>query len=770
MAHTDAKRGWMSATLHGSLAAVILLAGCTGDETAKNEPSQPAGANSCASAPALFTDKVWPSLEQACVACHASGRVAAGTKLVFATGAGTEVQNYNILRDFVANTGDLVLTKSIGLPTHGGGKPFVDANSQQYKDLAALLPTLRQSCAPPATPVPPAQAQFWQGVTFADDATTLARAAVLFAGRNPTGAELAAVSSGGANALRQTIRGYMQGPVFERFLFDVGDTHFLSPGVIVFGNNVGYNAADFPLAADLINNVNLPAGVRNRFAASARREGIELMRYIVRNDRPWTEMVSGNYTVVNGIMARYLGAQVQGAFVNQDDDNEWLPATIPNARLGTMREHAGVLSTHPWLMRFPTTATNRNRHRVYILAKQFLATDVNALAARPIDDGAQFRVPVIENPACAACHDTIDPIAAGFQNWAENNRYLPFRSAGGKDIALPASYRSNNYPKDAAGQAYYREGDNWFRDQKTPGYGASALPGGVTGNPTALQWLGQQVAADARFALGAVHFWYEGVFGRAPLKAPIDQSSPQYAAQLAAYNAQHQEFEEIAARFRAGGYKVRDLLTDLVLSRWFRAERASNLTASRAAELADIGSVNMLLPTQLNLKLAGLIGQGWADFDNPYAGLALNYGDFDGNTRITRAKSHTMMQSVTIDRLVAVRSCTFAKGDFDKPVASRLLFPNVTLADTPATAAGRDAIVANVRHLHKWLWKEDAAATDPEVQRTVKLFEDVWADRATAPTRPTTCVYNNTNDPNYTGRAWAAVLAYMIGDPKFLYE
>jgi hypothetical protein len=128
------------------------------------------------------------------------------------------------------------------------------------------------------------------------------------------------------------------------------------------------------------------------------------------------------------------------------------------------------------------------------------------------------------------------------------------------------------------------------------------------------------------------------------------------------------------------------------------------------------------------------------------------------------------MQSVTIDRLVAVRSCTFAKGDFDKPVASRLLFPNVTLADTPATAAGRDAIVANVRHLHKWLWKEDAAPTDPEVQRTVKLFEDIWADRATAPTRPTTCVYNNTNDPNYTGRAWAAVLAYMIGDPKFLYE
>jgi hypothetical protein len=56
------------------------------------------------------------------------------------------------------------------------------------------------------------------------------------------------------------------------------------------------------------------------------------------------------------------------------------------------------------------------------------------------------------------------------------------------------------------------------------------------------------------------------------------------------------------------------------------------------------------------------------------------------------------------------------------------------------------------------------------VQRTFRLFGDVWADRATASSRPVNCAYNNTNDPNYTGRTWAAVIAYMIGDPKFLFE
>jgi len=76
-------------------------------------------------------------------------------------------------------------------------------------------------------------------------------------------------------------------------------------------------------------------------------------------------------------------------------------------------------------------------------------------------------------------------MAAGFQNWAANNRFLPFKSAAGKAIALPTSYTSSSYPKNAAGMAFYMEGDAWFRDEKAPGYANSPMPGGVTGNNTA---------------------------------------------------------------------------------------------------------------------------------------------------------------------------------------------------------------------------------------------------------------------------------------------
>ena len=168
--------------------------------------------------------------------------VASGTRLVFAAGASTEV-NYGLLRTFAAANGDLLLSKSIGLPTHSGGAPFVNANSQQYKDLAALLPKLKESCSSEVI----ATGEFWASIKFADDATVLQKAANLFQGRNPSAMEKAAVAGGGETVLRQTIRGYMDnGPVFDAFLQEGGQFQFLSAGVVPFGNNRGLVRSRLP--------------------------------------------------------------------------------------------------------------------------------------------------------------------------------------------------------------------------------------------------------------------------------------------------------------------------------------------------------------------------------------------------------------------------------------------------------------------------------------------------------------------------------------------
>ena len=518
-----------------------------------------------------------------------------------------------------------------------------------------------------------ATGQFWDKVKFADNATMLGKASVLFAGRNPTAAESAAVAGGGETVLRQTIRDYMQGPSFDAFLTEAGLVQYLVNGVVVFGNDRGLVSADYPLAAAVIDNQNPPAGVRQRFETTMRFEPINLQNYIVKNDRSWKEIVSARYTVLNGVTAPLLGAEVQGTFMNPADDTEFLPAVIPNARLGGNREHAGVLATHAYLDRFPTTITNRNRHRISETVKRFSGVYIPLLASRPTEDG-QFRVTVMDNPGCAVCHDVMDPMAAAFQNWAPNNRFRP-SGAAAMAHALDNVYMSTNYMNDAKGNEFYQTGDNWYRDSKAPGYGTTAMPNGYN-NPKATEWLGDQLAADPRFAMGAVHYWHKALFHREPLHAPNDTTGPDAAGRLAAYNAQQEEFKEIAARFAANGFKVKDLLVDLMLSKEARAEGVSDaMSAQRASALVAVGKGHLLSTSRLQRKFIGVLGSGFAGFNNPFAGQGLAYGAFDAFVLKNPQTDFTTNQVTTLDAALLTMSCTWTAADFAKAPGSTLAVP-----------------------------------------------------------------------------------------------
>ena len=189
--------------------------------------------------------------------------------------------------------------------------------------------------------------------------------------------------------------------------------------------------------------------------------------------------------------------------------------------------------------------------------------------------------------------------------------------------------------------------------------------------------------------------------------------------------------------------------------------RANSVTgtvsAQRAAQLADTGSYSLLSSTMLNQKFVGLLGSGVAEFNNPIAGAALSFSDFDGTARKARAQNYTVNQISVVDRIAAMYSPGWVMADFNKPNANRLLFPGLTLADTPATKAGSDKILANIQYLHA-VCGTHASATDPEVQRTYNLHSTL-DDRASVPARPVTSAYNDANDPTYMGRTWSVVLA-----------
>jgi hypothetical protein len=308
----------------------------------------------CAQVPAAFSSTVWPAMSTSCTSCHMPGKVAFGSNLVFVVG-GTELQQYNVVRNYAKTSSDTLLAKVIGGLNHSGGAPFVNAQSAQYKALSDLVPEMKQPCT---SGTAQAQGQFWKDVTFNDDQTKLAKAAILFAGRNPTSAEAAAVMNGGAPVLRGTIRSFMTGVAFDRFLDEAGEAMFLSRGVTVFGNNMGLNANDLPSAAPVINNdATLAAGVRNNFILTMQREPVELMKYIVKNDKPWTDMVEGKYTVVNSVQSQYLAARLTGTFVDPMDLTEFLPAVLPN------RAWPVTASTPALSPRMPGCNASRRRRR-----------------------------------------------------------------------------------------------------------------------------------------------------------------------------------------------------------------------------------------------------------------------------------------------------------------------------------------------------------------------------------------------------------------------
>ena len=100
------------------------------------------------------------------------------------------------------------------------------------------------------------------------------------------------------------------------------------------------------------------------------REPLELICYIVRNDRPFTEIVTADYTMVSPYTSRGYGVfeELKEQFQNPEDPYEFIAARIPalQSRNGRQKQesksglypHSGLLSSFQYLKRYPTTETN----------------------------------------------------------------------------------------------------------------------------------------------------------------------------------------------------------------------------------------------------------------------------------------------------------------------------------------------------------------------------------------------------------------------------
>ena len=368
----------------------------------------------------------------------------------------------------------------------------------------------------------------------------------------------------------------------------------------------------------------------------------------------------------------------------------------------------------------------------------------------------------------------------------------------------------------------YVEGDTWYRDMRLPGFDGEAAP-----DPdNSVQWLAQQIVADDRFAEATVRFWWPAIMGSEITEFPEEASDADFEGRLLAASAQDDEVVRLAGGFRNGfpgssySYNLKDLLTEIVLSKWFRADAVADTDPVRRTALRDAGARRLLNPEELARKTVAVTGVQWKrsrenrpwTYTGPWhSGLTnefrLLYGGIDSEGITERARDLTsVMAGVARAHAVEVGCSAVFRDFYLLPDAQRRLFAGID-----RTERGADAIKAKLVELHDKLLGVRVEADSADVEAAYGLFVEVskrgreaghdrfqsWRCSIGHDHRYFEGILDNVvvrrenerggryepdwgrirdfmedidhSDPHHTAQAWVVVLTAMLMDYRYLY-
>jgi hypothetical protein len=217
------------------------------------------------------------------------------------------------------------------------------------------------------------------------------RASMALRGVRPSPEELATLRRD-PGALPQLVDRWLEDPLFGKTVRSmVDEVWLLSSGV-----------ASVPINGTLAGHQ--PVEIRNSLAEALPR----LVEHVVTEDRPYTEIVTADYTLADEIVA----AAWTGMGPYDPAGPDWQVTTWADDR-----PHAGVLSDSYFYVAYRSAGANYNRSRANQLARVLLCR--NFLQADPIPDTSidlsdpdVVKDAVVNNPSCAVCHEDLDPLAS----------------------------------------------------------------------------------------------------------------------------------------------------------------------------------------------------------------------------------------------------------------------------------------------------------------------------------------------------------------------
>lgn len=566
----NASSGWPTAVK--TLLVSFLLVGC-GEYSGKDTPTSglACATLSTASVQGTFSVEGQQLYGQQCASCHGGSGygTASGTSLIGCATCG----DVDTLINRIATTMPVSDAESCGLDCSEKTAEYIMAafnsgfNAQSNASSACSL----------------------EGVELEKPSKTLYRASLSLTGELPTEAQLSQVEREGETGLSQTIDAYMTTDAFYDRLMEIFNDVLLQDKYLPGEDALNLlDSGDYPerrwhrdLGLDTSTagpQRDLYYWLRNSTNDAVSQEALRLIVHVVKNNRPFTEILTADYMLANRYSAQAYGIQGQVAFEALDspldqsypeDPNDFREVRIPGV------PHAGVLTSSMFLNRFPTTDTNLNRHRSRKVFEYFLDTDILAIQGSRPDEAIDLvsTTPTLDNPGCTGCHDVMDPVAATFQNWDERGRYRPSRLSG----------------------------DGWPSDIQPRGFNGEVMP--LSGNvDRSLQWLGKAIAKDPRFVKSMVKILYTGLIGEAPLAIPAESAS---IDQKSAYAAQRFHLGTIEKDFTESGYNLKVAIKSILLSPYYRASAAVGHSAD------VVGSARLLTPEMLDRKIEAVLGYPW---------------------------------------------------------------------------------------------------------------------------------------------------------------
>ena len=757
-----------------AVCAALLLAACGGNYAGDGTPVPGGGNNGGGTLPPVASAEGRAAYAAQCQSCHgADGNgTQAGPSLVACASCGDE----RSLTERIVTTMPLGDTEACGLDCSTLTAQYILAafNGQNLSESTEVFEVVAKSAAP----------------------VNLRKASLSLAGRLPTAAEIEQAEQGEIDAVLDAL--LTEEAFYERLVEMYNDV--LLQNKYLDGENALnlLRSDDYP-ARRWYNDLGLnrdQAGyerdlyfyLRAQTNDAVGQEVLRLIEHVVRNDRPFTEVLTADYTVANYFSARAYGAENQHTWrqlanpefaeypFDPADFREIRISSAPSRRSpGYEIPHAGVMTSAMFLNRFPTTETNRNRHRARMVYELFLDTDILQLGgnrdAAAVDIDSQ--VPTLDNPDCLVCHEVLDPVASVFQNWDAIGQYRPSH-----------------------------EHDGWHTDMEARGYAGKAMDLSSETINASVRWLANEMIGDPRFAKSAVKTLHKLLTGQNPLPAPAadaDSNSP--AAR--AFRAQNIHFGEVQRAFISSGYDLRVAIKAIVTGPYFSADA---LQAGADPQLhAASGSARLLTPEMLHRKLLAVTGERWQRSGRDRLvtrasdGLRILYGGIDSDNVTERIEDPNGVMLAMQRRMAEQVACQAVARDFYREPSERYLFPEVALDDSLLDEQGlvdgavQPRVAANLQHLFWTLFGQRVAADDVEllevqdliiaVQQTGRQLAensnnsayrrlhfacDLDRDPETGEGLPTE--QRIRDDDSQMLKAWQAVLVLMLSDYRFLYE